>query len=40
MFSYHIRNHNGMITTYLGYHFDVTLNLRGGEEDERCFVAK
>lgn len=29
-----------MITTYFGYHFDVTLDLRGGEEDERCFVAK
>ncbi len=29
-----------MITTYFDYHFDVTLDLRGGEEDERCSVAK
>lgn len=29
-----------MITAYFDYHFDVTLDLRGGEEDERCFVAK
>lgn len=29
-----------MITVYFDYHFDVTLELRGGEEDERCFVTK